>query len=134
MLPWQYRPWRNCCAGSSNVSSDPPSCRRRPEDSISCTNEVLRASVRASQPHAGVPSRPWPRSPTSDHSLQVRGVSHDTRAQAESGARSSARDTSTGSGSTPAHRNSLVNAAASRFHFDPPTRTGFCGARHRQTR
>jgi hypothetical protein len=95
---------------------------------------VLRASVRASQCHADAPFRPCPHSPTSDHKPQVRGVSHDTRALTESAARSSGRDTSTGSGTTPAHRNSLVNAAASRFHFDPPTRTGFCGARHRQAR
>jgi hypothetical protein len=75
-----------------------------------------------------------PRDPASVHKLQCRGVSHDTRALTESAAWSSARDTSTGSGSTPAQLSSLVNAAASRFHFDLPTRSGFSGARHRQAR
>lgn len=56
-----------------------------------------------------------PRSPASDHWPQVRGVSHDTRALTESAARSSGRDTAAGSGRTPAHRNSLVKAAASPF-------------------
>jgi hypothetical protein len=41
---------------------------------------------------------------------------------------------STGMGDTFAHRNNMVNAAASRFHFVPLIRRGFCGARHLQCR
>ncbi|MFE7589358.1 hypothetical protein ACFU6K_08155 [Kitasatospora sp. NPDC057512] len=74
------------------------------------------------------------RSPMSDQRPQVRGVSQDTRELTEWAARSSRRDTSTGSGSTFAHLNNLVNAAASRFHFVPPIRCGFCSAMHRQVR
>ncbi|MFF0110855.1 hypothetical protein [Streptomyces hirsutus] len=70
----------------------------------------------------------------SDHKPQVRGVSHSTRELTESAARSPRRTMSTGSGDTFAHRNSLVNAAASRFHFVPLIRRGFCGARHLQCR
>ncbi|MFF3457083.1 hypothetical protein ACFYXH_22745 [Streptomyces sp. NPDC002730] len=69
--------------------------------------------------------------PTRGH---VRGVSHDTRELTESAARSSRRDTSTGSGLTFPHLKSLVNAAASRSQLLPLIRAGFSGAVHLQCR
>ncbi|MGW7171097.1 hypothetical protein ACWGH3_38695 [Streptomyces sp. NPDC054884] len=39
------------------VSSEPTSCRRRPELSSNCTKLVLRISVRDSHPGAAIPVR-----------------------------------------------------------------------------
>ena len=110
-------------------------------------NATLRSSSRPAHPGSGTPSRPWPRSPTSIHRRHVRGVSQCTLDGRASFARAAGAVTTspfrprtcfiaTGFRVTcpffAAHPYRLANAASSRSHFDPPTRSGFPGANRRQ--
>ncbi|MFI6931418.1 transposase [Streptomyces sp. NPDC050287] len=73
-VAWQYRLPARRRTGISSVSNAAASCRRSPDEGTRSTNEVFRSSRRPAHPGSGVPSRPNPRSPTSDHSRQVQAT------------------------------------------------------------